>query len=107
MKDVQGAVTLNHYKQYIQYHIVHDTLKEVKVLILYVEANFQHTDVPMQSLDWKSLANHVGALMNTNEECQVGYGMGNNDVLPKRVREDGGAIYEQTHLSGIVGYTFG
>ena len=90
MNDVQGAVTLTHYKQYIQYHIVRDTLEEVEVLIHYVEAKDQHLDVRTKPLDRKSLANPVGTLMNTNTKCQVGYGMGNNDVLPKGGREGKG-----------------
>ena len=39
-------------------------LKEVKVLIHYVEEKSQHTDGRTQSLNRTSLANHVGALMN-------------------------------------------
>ena len=66
MKDVQGAAALTHYKQYIQYHIVRDTLEEVRVLIHYVEEKSQHTDGRTQPLNRTSLANHVGAHINTN-----------------------------------------
>ena len=42
----------------------HNTLQEVMVLIHYVEAKGQHTDVRTKLLDLESLANNVGALMN-------------------------------------------
>ena len=42
------------------------TLKEVTVLIHYFETGGQRTDVRTQPLDWKSLANHIGVLMDTN-----------------------------------------
>ena len=66
MKVIQGAVTLTHYKQYVQYHTVRGTLEEVKVLIHYVEEKSQHTDGRTQPLNRTSLANHVGAVMNRN-----------------------------------------
>ena len=78
------------YTRTVANHIFRNTLEEVKVLIHYVEAKDQHTDVRTKPLDWKSLTNHVGTLMNTNTKCQVGYGMGNSDVLSKGSREDGG-----------------
>ena len=41
-----------------------DTLQEMRVLIHYVEAKGQHTDVNRKRLDLESLANNVEALMN-------------------------------------------
>ena len=41
-----------------------DTLQNVRVLIHYVEAKGQHTDVRTKLLDLESLANNVEALMN-------------------------------------------
>ena len=79
----------------------------MKVVILYVEAKGQQTEVRTQPLDGKSLANHVGAVINTNAKCLVGYGVGNDDVRPKGSKEDGGVIYDQTFVSEIVRYTFG
>ena len=46
-----------------------DTLQEVRVLIHYVEAKGQHTDVRTRLLDLESLANNVGALMNIKLKC--------------------------------------
>ena len=41
-----------------------NALQEVRVLITYVEAKGQHTDVRSKLLDLESLANNVEALMN-------------------------------------------
>ena len=62
MKDVLGSLQLTNYRQYIDYHIVRDTLEEVKVLIHYVDAEDQDTDVRKRPLEWKSLANNVEIL---------------------------------------------
>ena len=46
-----------------------DTLQEVRVLIHYVEAKGQHTDVRTKLLDLESLANNVEALINIKTKC--------------------------------------
>ena len=69
MKDVQEAMTLTNYKQYIEYRVVHDNVDELKVFVHYVVVKALHTEVRTRPLDWKSLANHVGALVNPNVKC--------------------------------------
>ena len=49
--------------------MIRDTLEKVKVLIQYVETKGQHTDVRLQPLDWRSLANHVETLKDLNAKC--------------------------------------